>query len=206
MKPQRVASKGRREPGPRRERRPMEAAGGSLGGALDRFIRPGPLTKRTNDENDDETESCEEKGAQGRSQGTQGQARREEGCDQTRSSGGRGSRAASPDRQESLTPSRPEGRQAAPGRRPEGRGSPRCPEGRGSPRCPEGRGSPRCPEGRGSPRCPQGGGARQGAPHRQESRRASPRGQPGREEKAGRCRNGIELAHAPVDLSLIAST
>jgi hypothetical protein len=139
--------RGRREDGPRHERRPMEAPRGGLGGApRTEFARP--LTRRSNDGNDGETESCEEKGAQGRSQGTQDQARREEGCDQTRSSGSRGPRAASPDRQASFTPPRPEGRQGAPRRRPEGRGSPRCPQGRG---------------------------ARQGAPHRQEGRRASSR-------------------------------
>ena len=109
----------------------MEAPGESFG-ARDRIHPPrGPLTRRSNDENDGERESREEKGAQGRSQGTQDQARREEGCDQTRSSGGRGPRAPSPDRQESLTPPRPEGREGAPGRRPEGRGSPRCPQGGG---------------------------------------------------------------------------
>jgi len=152
VKLQWLPRKGRREGGPPHERRPIEAPGEGLGGARDRFHPPpGPLTRRSNDENDGETESCEEKGAQGRSQGTEGQARREEGRE-TRNSGSRGPRTPSPDRQESLTPPRPEGREGAPGRRPEGRGSPRC---------------------------PQGGGARPGAPRRQKSRRASPRGEGG---------------------------
>jgi len=177
---------------PARRRPPTRAPpdgspGDRLGGARDRVHPPWTLTGRTDNEKDYETESCEQKAAQGRSQGAQGQARRKEGCDQRRSSGGRGSRSASPDRQESLTPPRPEGRQASPGRRPKGRGSPGC---------------------------PQGGGARQGAPHRQESRRASPRAKdggsrsrpPGREEETGRGRHGVERAHVPVELNLIAST
>ena len=159
------------------------------------FIRPGPLTRRANDEKDGRSGSCEEKSAPCRSQGAQGQARREAGCDQTRSSGGRGSRTASPDRPESLTPPRAEDRPGAPRRRAEGRA-----------------------EGRRSPRCPQGGGARQGAPRRQENRRAprraqgsgsragpsggeEDRGSPGRPEKSGRGRHGAELADVPVELN-----
>ena len=90
-------------PAERPARRRPAARAPPDGGACRKFgrrperIHPplGPLTGRSNDGNDGETESCEEKGAQGRSQGAQDQAGCEEGCDQTRSSGGRGSRTAS---------------------------------------------------------------------------------------------------------------
>ena len=199
MKLQRVFSIGRRECGPRHERRPLEAPGGSLGGAHDPIHPPWTLNKESHDEKDGRSGSCEEKSTTCRSQGEQDQARREAGCDQTRSSGGRGSRTASPDRPESLTPPRAEDRPGAPRRRAEGRA-----------------------EGRRSPRCPQGGGARQGAPRRQENRRAprraqgsgsragpsggeEDRGSPGRPAKGGHGRHGPELADVPDELNLVAS-